>query len=174
MNDVFQFLTMSQKISKHCANHASNDVHRPPLSAGDPKKHHHHRIVFCEKFSSSIYIIHWIQDQGTSRGQNSFNNGCFAKEATIDDIFLEFVNVSLVTLAFALLSKDQRVFVSFPSLTSQREETNFITTPEESFVLKKHYEKCRMLSVQGIPGEPVQAKWNELLTRCVCSYWWGK
>ena len=109
-----------------------------------------------------------------SRGQNSINNGCFAKEATIDDIFLEFVNISLVTLAFALLRKDQRVFVSFPSLTSQREETNFITTPEESFVLKKHFEKCRMLSVQGIPEEPVQAKWNELLTRCVCSYWWGK
>ena len=128
--DVFQFLTMSQKIAKHRANH----VHRPPLSAGDPKKHHHHRIVICE---------------------NSFNNGCFAKEATIDDIFLEFVNVSLVTLAFALLRKDQRVFVSFPSLTSQREETNFITTPEEKFMLKKQFEKCRMLSVQRNPEERV-------------------
>ena len=71
-----------------------------------------------------------------SRGQNSISNGCFAKEATIDDIFLEFVNVCLVTLAFALLRKDQRVFVSFPSLTSQREETNFITTPEERLMLK--------------------------------------
>ena len=48
-----------------------------------------------------------------SRGQNSISNGCFAKEATIDDIFLEFVNVSLVTLAFALLRKDQRVFCEF-------------------------------------------------------------
>ena len=61
--------------------------------------------------------------------------------------FLEFVNVSLVTLAFALLRKDQRVFVSFPSLTSQREETTFITTPEKKFMLKKQFEKCRMLSV---------------------------
>ena len=41
---------MFQKIAKHCANDASNDVHRPPL----PLPHGQHMAIFCFKTAAAL------------------------------------------------------------------------------------------------------------------------